>query len=324
MKVSIIIPVYNVSAYLPSCIESCIHQTYHDLEIICVNDGSPDDSLGIIRRYERKDSRIVCVSKQNEGLPLARKSGVETATGDYVFHLDGDDDLPLDAIEGMVETALANNADIVVGDYLWVEGDSRNVIDSEIHGQLGSYGYSKYLLERGLFNIWGKLIRRTLYTENTIEFPAKVVMAEDLVACVQLARVSRSVVPLHKVCCNHYVRTESMSRTDKKVVGELTNRSIHAVCFVSQFYERHPSYGGQLQPSINHFLVTFLYQYLCSPYSISLHRDRLYYIRSRIRQGHVVTDGGFVKRTALRLAMQNLVLAKAFMRVIMFLINLRK
>lgn len=323
MKVSIIIPVYNVSTYLTSCLESCVNQTYKDVEIICVNDGSPDNSLSIIKKYQEADKRVVCISKQNEGLPLARKSGIKAATGDYIFHLDGDDDLPHNAIECMMKTAVAENADIVIGDYLWVEGKQRKVIDSEINEILDSRSYSKYLLERGLFNIWGKLIKRSLYTKNAIEFPAKIVMAEDLVACVQLARFAQIIVPIHKICCNHYVRTESMSRTNKYVVGELTDRTIHAVCFVSRYYEQI-SLGNELKSSIDHLLTTFLYQYLCSPYPISYHRESLQYIRSRISPEYIKNISNTVKRTSIQMAMKNLELSKLMMRCIMLLLKLKK
>jgi len=66
MKVSIIIPVYNVSTYLTSCLESCVNQTYKDIEIICVNDGSPDNSLAIIKKYQEADKRVVCISKREK------------------------------------------------------------------------------------------------------------------------------------------------------------------------------------------------------------------------------------------------------------------
>ncbi len=323
MKVSIIIPIYNVSSYLTGCLDSCINQTYKDIEIICVNDGSSDNSLEIIRKYQEVDNRIVCISKKNEGLPLARKSGVEAANGDYVFHLDGDDDIPLDTIELMVAAAVAAHADIVVGDHLSIEGTQQTVVNSDINATLDSLGYSKYLLERGLFNIWGKLIRRALYTDNTIEFPPDIVMAEDLVACVQLSHYAKVIVPLHEVCYNYYVRTESMSRTNKQVVGELVDRSIHAVCFVSRFYEK-VSMTGELKASIDHFLTTFLYTYLRSPYSVELCLEELNYIRGRVSPGYVMTIGNRVMRIALMIAMKNLHLSKFMMRIIMFLIRLKK
>ena len=89
--VSIIIPVYNIGKYLEKCLDSVIAQTFPDIEIIVVNDGSTDNSPEIIARYADKDPRIVVIDKANEGLAYARKSGIEAANGEYIQHLDGDD-----------------------------------------------------------------------------------------------------------------------------------------------------------------------------------------------------------------------------------------
>lgn len=323
MKVSVIIPIYNVSPYLADCLESCIHQTFTDLEIICVNDGSPDGSLAIIEKYKQKDSRIVCVNKQNAGLPLARKSGIEAATGDYIFHLDGDDDLPLDAIASLVAVAESSWADMVIGDFYWVEDNRKTVINSEISTVLSSSSYLQYILERGWFNIWGKLIKRSLYTRHPIEFPAHIVMAEDLVACFQLARFAQTIVASHTPCCNHYIRESSMSREKKKAVGELADRSIHAVCYITHYYEINGMDSG-LHPSLEQFLANFLYLYLRSPYAIRLHEERLRYLNSRITISYIHTVNNRLKRTALWLAKVNLNWSKSMMRMIMFILRLKQ
>ncbi len=98
-KVSVVIPVYNVGKQLEKCLDSVVAQTFPDIEIIVVNDGSTDNSPEIIARYADKDSRIVVIDKSNEGLAYARKSGIEAAQGEYIQHLDGDDFLEPDAIE---------------------------------------------------------------------------------------------------------------------------------------------------------------------------------------------------------------------------------
>ena len=91
LKYSIIVPIYNISSLIDQCVESLVNQTYKKLEIILVNDGSKDNSLEIIKKWERKDSRIVVVNKPNGGLSSARNEGLKSATGDYVLYVDGDD-----------------------------------------------------------------------------------------------------------------------------------------------------------------------------------------------------------------------------------------
>ena len=113
-KVSVVIPVYNVGKQLEKCLDSVVAQTFPDIEIIVVNDGSTDNSPEIIARYADKDSRIVVIDKSNEGLAYARKSGIEAAQGEYIQHLDGDDFLEPDAIELLYNKAIEEKADMVV------------------------------------------------------------------------------------------------------------------------------------------------------------------------------------------------------------------
>ena len=90
-KISVIIPVYNVEKYLRECLDSLLNQTFKDIEIICVNDGSTDGSLNILNEYASKDSRFIIINQNNQGLSAARNNGLNVAKGDYVAFLDSDD-----------------------------------------------------------------------------------------------------------------------------------------------------------------------------------------------------------------------------------------
>lgn len=113
--ISVIVPVYNVENYLSACIESIINQTFSDLEIILVNDGSTDRSGEICDEYARKDSRIKVIHKSNAGLSVARNTGLDVAQGSYILFVDSDDYINFDACEMLVKTALREQADIVQG-----------------------------------------------------------------------------------------------------------------------------------------------------------------------------------------------------------------
>ncbi len=119
--VSIIIPVYNIENYIANCLENVLNQSYNRLEIICVDDGSTDSSAEVIRSFSKNDSRIVYVNQCNSGVSVARNKGLEAATGDYVFFLDGDDYLHTQAIEILVEGALKTGAEMVCSDYTVTE-----------------------------------------------------------------------------------------------------------------------------------------------------------------------------------------------------------
>ena len=132
-KVSIIIPVYNVEEYLPRCLESCIAQTYRNIEILVVNDGSKDQSLQIIQSFQEKDPRVILIDKENQGLYRARISGVQKASGRFLFFLDGDDYLPSDAVECLLDKSVLHSVDLVVANFYKEENGVVTPIPSFFH-----------------------------------------------------------------------------------------------------------------------------------------------------------------------------------------------
>ncbi len=116
-KVSVIIPIYNVQEYLRECLDSVVNQTLNDIEIICVNDGSKDNSLAIIREYEQKDSRIVVVSGPNGGYGKAMNKGLDRATGEYIGIVEPDDYVLPEMYEDLYQTASEHQLDLVKADF---------------------------------------------------------------------------------------------------------------------------------------------------------------------------------------------------------------
>lgn len=112
IKISVIVPCYNIVSYLPRCIESILAQTYKNLEIILISDGSTDGTDEVIREYVKKDSRIIPVFKQNSGVSDTRNRGLDIATGDYIGFVDGDDYIEPEMYETLLKNAIENNADI--------------------------------------------------------------------------------------------------------------------------------------------------------------------------------------------------------------------
>lgn len=115
--VSVIIPIYNQEKYVGKCLRSVCSQTYGNLEVICIDDGSTDDSLGIISKYAEEDQRIRIISKENEGVALARRDGLKIARGEYVTFVDSDDFLPDTAIENLLQPAEEYGVDVVKGGF---------------------------------------------------------------------------------------------------------------------------------------------------------------------------------------------------------------
>ena len=124
-KYSIIIPIYNVETTLKRCIDSVIGQTYQNLEIICVNDGSTDSSLKILEEY-KNDNRIKIITQKNKGLAATRNTGIKVATGDYITFIDSDDWYELDYIDTMNKILINNeNIEVIRGNYFITDGTNK-------------------------------------------------------------------------------------------------------------------------------------------------------------------------------------------------------
>lgn len=115
--ISVIIPIYNVEQYLRQCLDSLVNQTLKDIEIICVNDGSPDKSIDILNEYKEKDNRIVVINQMNSGVSIARNKGISIACGEFLMFVDGDDWVDTSMCEKLYKTATDENADCVMCSY---------------------------------------------------------------------------------------------------------------------------------------------------------------------------------------------------------------
>ena len=115
-KISVIIPVYNTEKFLPACLDSVLNQTFKDIEIICVNDGSPDKSADILAKYAEQDKRILVITQENKGLSSARNVGVKMATGDYICFVDSDDRIPTFALQSLYQISQNTQAEVVMSE----------------------------------------------------------------------------------------------------------------------------------------------------------------------------------------------------------------
>lgn len=122
-KISVIIPVYNVEKYLPRCLDSLINQTLKDIEIICINDGSTDNSLSILKKYKNTDSRIKIISQKNVGVSQARNNGIKISKGEYIGFCDPDDWVSLDFYENLYNTVIEYNCDFAAGEIIKIKNN---------------------------------------------------------------------------------------------------------------------------------------------------------------------------------------------------------
>lgn len=214
MKLSVIIPVYGVAGFVERCTESLMSQSMREgVEFIFVDDATPDDSIALVRKaVERHPERAaqvrILTHEANQGLPAARNTGLHAATGRYILHCDADDYAEPTMLEELYSAAEAADADVVWCDwYLTFEQSERYMTmpdlataDEALRAMLG--GRMKY-------NVWNKLVRRSLYDESGIEFPAGHGMGEDM-TMIRLMANARRVAYVHRALY-HYVKTNTAS-----------------------------------------------------------------------------------------------------------------
>ena len=219
--VSVIIPVYNVEKYLRECVDSVIGQTYKNLEIILVNDGSTDSSGKICDEYVDKDERVTVIHKKNEGPSKTRNAGLKNASGEYIYFLDSDDYIVDNAIENLVMTAESNQADLVFFDAVSFSDDGSEV--NQGYTVKGTYEPSNgYEMLTKLHKnkdyhcvIYLLLISHKLITENKISFLESAYCSEDMLFTYQLYCSASKAVQCKKTLYHRRYRSNSIV-TEKK------------------------------------------------------------------------------------------------------------
>lgn len=253
-KISIIIPIYNVEAYLPQCLDSVIHQTYQDLEIILVNDGSTDACPQICETYAAKDKRIIVINRSNGGSAEARNEGIRQATGTYIAFVDSDDVLSTELYQKLWETVVDNNSDVAECHFRTFENEVDIEIrevdknkDTEIFNTENSL---KALLDGNLsVVVWNKIYKREIIRD--IFFPTGRYI-DDIYFTYKVFAKAKKIVKTSDVLYfyrNHggsiMGRDYSLKRLDglaaneemmhyfEKYFPNLHNRSVKAFCFVA-------------------------------------------------------------------------------------------
>lgn len=229
--VSIIIPVYNAEEYLNECIEAILQQSYKQIELILVNDGSSDNSQKIIEQKFESDNRIIALSQENSGAPAARNSGLRHASGQYLLFFDADDRMQEGAISMLVENAINTQADISIGNY--------NVINA--NGTIESrqdYPHKRIYQKNELIDCMlisplpgNKLIKKEIVDQNKIHF-INVRLGQDLNFYQKVLCVSERVIIDCKEVMSYRTVENSISRSYTKKIVDI----IKSLDDVEEFY----------------------------------------------------------------------------------------
>lgn len=210
-SVTVIIPIYNVRNYIAQCADSLMNQSLSDVEFIFVDDASPDDSIkvlmSVLEQYPKRQSNVkILTHTENKGLPAARNTGLSHASGEYIFHCDSDDYVEPTMLEEMYNAAKEQDADIVWCDwYLTFAQNERYMKQPSYETPLEAL---KAMLSGAMkYNVWNKLVKRSLYVDNNILFPAGYGMGEDLTV-IKLFVYADKILHLPRAYY-HYNKTNS-------------------------------------------------------------------------------------------------------------------
>lgn len=274
-QISIIVPVYNAEKYLPKCIDSLLSQTFKDIEIILINDGSTDSSPEICEKYSIKDQRIIVVSKENEGLAKARQDGIEKAHADYISFLDSDDYYEPTFCETMFNRMVKVGADLVECDYYKEINDSR----MEHRLYVDDMGLSQKMfydrtVRKNIVNgteavvVWNKLYRKSIIECAIVDYGSSPL--EDYVFNAQYYTMVERYEYVHQCLTNYRQVPMSLSRKCNLQTYEILKKSeaikvhcLEKMGMVTEVDKREDAFW------FVNYTVNFLNQYLLSdePYS---------------------------------------------------------
>ena len=248
--ISVIIPVYNVESYLRKCLDSVVNQTFRDIEIICVNDGSTDGSGAILDEYASKDNRVIVIHQTNAGVAAARNIGLKSAQGNYLAFLDSDDAYNPRLCELAFNRACQSGADIVK--FLYTQIDGVKEPDDLIDNQSETETHSKLSLAFHFGpNVWGKLWRRDFVVQNDMTFPLGVDSTEDASFCIVGASLANKITVLREYLYEYNYRENSLT-----TAGFFRNAAklVKAVELAREKLAEHPELP---------VVTRFVYRYVC-------------------------------------------------------------
>lgn len=231
-KISVIIPVYNIEAYLPRCLHSVLNQSYQNLEILLVDDGSTDSSKELCDAYAKKDSRIRVIHQKNRGLSAARNSGLDVASGHFLFFLDGDDFIKKHTLAKLLKTASETGADCVLGQmqHVFIRPDGalgpKGAMPEKVFPEtMDSKQMMIHMLLHGA-SACNNLIRRDIFVST--RFPLNL-LNEDEITMLRIYELCKKTVHLNEVTYFYLQRPHSIthSNSSKRYIDFYCNTNMN-------------------------------------------------------------------------------------------------
>lgn len=220
-KISVIISVYNAQEFLKKCLDSVFVQNYENYEVICVNDGSTDDSYKILKEYAQQHENMRCITQENQGPGAARNVGIRHATGDYIAFLDSDDYFASGYFSAAVKKLEEDKADLVMFNPIIVDSITgktfpyRNMLEFYQWSRLGGFPVKEVPLLLSYIGCWDKFYRKSLLDENNIVFSSPRIF-EDVTYGIY-SQVCANKISVHREGFYYYRKNTGKSITDKEI-----------------------------------------------------------------------------------------------------------
>lgn len=252
-KVSVIVPVYRVEQYLQRCVDSLLKQTYSNIEIILIDDGSPDNCGALCDALAQKDARIVVVHQPNQGVSAARNHGLDIMTGEWVCFCDADDWYAEDYIEQMYHCAQQTGADYLICDY-YLASESGPMLASNSAGALTTGCDPKMVVACGSPYSWSRMIKKELFEKSGVRYPTNCKRSEELPVIPVLATYAKKIGVVNKPLYYYFQRSDGTSASNlvqmdeeqffvpfnllKQALGEGYERELEYLIIYAFFYGR--------------------------------------------------------------------------------------
>ena len=291
--ISIIVPIYNIAEYASECIQSLINQTYKNIEIILVDDGSTDHSPAICDEFAEQDERIKVIHKRNGGLSDARNAGLDVATGEYIGFVDGDDWVDEDMYETLYHLIYEHQADIsICTHYTELPNRTKVKYKSKKTKIFSSQKAIATLIEDKIIQnyIWEKLFKRELFTE--LRFPVGWSF-EDIALCYKIFHKARKIVLLQTPKYHYRTRPGSITNSTRNPLKE--NKYINDAFEIAHTYDYLRNWEIGVAATLRRF---FVYNYFNAYASVIITYRK--YIPARTVKS--TTEFFFVRRVATSLA----------------------
>lgn len=208
IKISVMVPIYNTSQYLEKCLKSIISQSLKEIEIICVNDGSTDNSLEILEKFSKEDERIVIINKKNGGLTSARNAALKIARGKYCLNIDSDDWIEQGYFKDVYERAEKDDLDILLTNIIFDYPNRKSTLNDlnlDDNTIINGKKYINIFFQNNKHGFtWNKLIKRELYVKNNFRYNENVFLLEDMELICKLGYCAKKIGKLNKAYY-HYI-----------------------------------------------------------------------------------------------------------------------